>query len=72
MEHIPEEEVDIALRNIFDRATMFVFFSIALRPASKMFADGQNVHVTLKTPTWWYEKIDEHNVNNVLVDVVYS
>lgn len=72
MEHIPEEEIDDAMRNIFDRADKFVFFSIALRPASKRFANGQNVHVTLKTPMWWDDKIDEHNTKDVLVSVVYS
>lgn len=72
MEHIPEDEIDNAMYNIFARANKFVFLSVSLVPAAKTFTNGDNVHVTLKTKEWWNEKIDRHNTKGVPVNVVFS
>lgn len=72
MEHIPEDEVDEALHNIFSRADKFVFMTISLKLASKKFANGDNVHVTIKTAEWWNNIIDKHNTKDVLVEVLFS
>lgn len=72
LEHIPEEELDVAMRNIFSRAEKFVFMSISTVLASKKFTDGTNVHVTVKEPKWWNEIIDRHNTNNVPVAVMFT
>lgn len=58
LEHVPEEEVDLVLREIFERASNFVFLSIATKPAKKLFSDGSNVHVLLKDEQWWNEKVN--------------
>lgn len=74
MEHVPEEEVDQVLKDIFDRAEKFVFLAIANHVSGKKFEDGQQIHVTMEDQAWWQAKVDEHNTNNVLVDlrVTYS
>jgi hypothetical protein len=76
MEHIPEDEVDQALREIFDRARKFVFFTISLNLSNvdggKTLLDGTNLHVTIKTEDWWNEKIRHHNKNNIAVQTYFS
>lgn len=57
MEHIPEAYVDSVLREIFDRATRFVFFAIATDAATKQLPDGQNCHLTIRPKEWWSDKI---------------
>jgi hypothetical protein len=61
LEHVPEEEVDAVLKEIFDYAQKFVFLSISTKPAEKTFPDGTNVHVTVKPSYWWLEKLPSSN-----------
>lgn len=64
MEHISEHDVDAVLDDIFgflpmrgDGGTSFAYFYIACRPAKKKkLADGRNVHLTVKEPSWWAGK----------------
>lgn len=60
MEHIDKPDVDDVLGAIFrlTAPTAFVFFSIACRPAKrKRLPDGRNVHLTVKPPEWWIERL---------------
>ena len=72
LEHVPIEEVDQVLTEIFERATRFVYLSIATYPAGKTFPDGTNVHVTIESKEWWHQKVAEHNTNNIKVVIMYS
>lgn len=76
MEHIPEEEIDKTLREIFERARKFVYFGIALNQSNsddgKTLLDGSNLHVTIKPDYWWREKINLHNKNNVVVQATFN
>lgn len=72
MEHVPEDEVDQVMTEIFERATKFVYFSIALSLAGKKLLDGSNVHVTIKPMKWWNEKINQHNKNGIKVVCLFS
>jgi cyclopropane fatty-acyl-phospholipid synthase-like methyltransferase len=57
MEHVPEEEVDEVLQDIFQYSRRFVLFGISTVPAKKRFPDGTNVHVTVKSRDWWIDRI---------------
>jgi len=62
MEHIDGRDIDTVLNHIFSLVadTGFVFFAVACRPANKKFKHyGRrvNVHLTVKPPEWWDEKI---------------
>jgi len=58
MEHIPEENVDHALKEMFRVGRNDFFFSICLIPAKhKMPHDGSEPHVCLKPAEWWIEKM---------------
>lgn len=53
MEHVPNEDLDLVLSQIFSRANKFVFLSIALFETGDLLPDGRDVHVTVETPDWW-------------------
>ncbi len=57
LEHIPEEDIDWVLTEIFDYATRYVFLTVACYPAKKHLPNGENVHITLRKPEWWRRKI---------------
>lgn len=56
MEHIPEQDLDWVIDELFDRAERLVYACIATYPAHKLFPDGSNVHVTLHPADWWMQK----------------
>jgi hypothetical protein len=60
LEHIPEDELDEALENIFSRADKFVFLSISTQLAKKVLPNGLNAHVTVKPQEWWLAKIEPY------------
>jgi hypothetical protein len=53
MEHIPEQDLDWVIDELFDHAERLVYACISTYPARKVFPDGSNVHVTLKEAGWW-------------------
>jgi hypothetical protein len=57
LEHVPEDELDETLKNIFCRAEKLVYLSISTKPANKTLPNGLNAHVTVKPPEWWIEKV---------------
>lgn len=68
MEHIAEQDVPAVLADIFgflpprdDGGTSFAYFYIACRPARrKTLPDGRNVHLTVREPAWWVDKLHRH------------
>lgn len=53
MEHVPEDEVEEVLRTLIDHTGKVLFLAISTKPAKKKFANGENVHVTVRTESWW-------------------
>ncbi len=73
MEHIEEADVDEILSDVISYASRFVLFYIACRPSKrKRLKDGRDVHVTIKPPEWWHEKIAEHAPYQVEICVKYD
>lgn len=58
MEHVPAEDVDWVLREIFAYARKLVFGNIACFPATKTLPNGENAHCTTFGPEIWREKIE--------------
>lgn len=59
LEHIPEEDVDEFIENLFGYAKKFVWASVCCRPAAKTFPDGvTNLHVTLHPLDWWADRFE--------------
>ncbi|MBX3603205.1 MAG: methyltransferase domain-containing protein [Rubrivivax sp.] len=61
LEHIPEDELDATVRQLFAHARRFVWASVCCRPAAKTFPDGTNLHVTLQPMPWWQALFDRHS-----------
>lgn len=58
MEHIPEQDLDWVIDELFGFARKLIYVCIATYPAVKRFPNGENVHVTLKDAKWWVEKFE--------------
>jgi len=71
MEHIPEEDVQDVLDDIFDHADKGVFLTIAQFPAKKTLPNGENAHCTLESSEWWNERIERANKKGVDVKVIF-
>jgi|TARA_R100001086_G_scaffold76491_1_gene37044 hypothetical protein len=69
IEHIDEKDVDWILEEVFSYGKKFIFLTIACYKALKTFKDGRNVHVNIKTPEYWTDKLlklhDKHSHLNI-------
>lgn len=74
MEHIATEDVHTILRDIFGyvKAVGFVYFAICCRPAVKEFADGTNVHLTVRHPNWWRTNLLRYKRPGLIVEDEYE
>lgn len=75
MEHIEEGDVDDVLSDIYSfvEDEGFVFFSICCLPArKKKLPDGRNVHLTVKPPAWWNDKLRKYAHRLTLLSVAYE
>lgn len=70
LEHIPEVNLDAAIQTLFGHAQRFVFASVCCRPAEKTFADGTNLHVTLRPLQWWLDTFEDHATAGTVWHVV--
>jgi len=59
LEHCPEDDLPWILEEIFSYARNFVFANVACYPAKKRLPDGQNAHITIKSPEWWDSLLQE-------------
>lgn len=60
MEHIPEDQLDEVLEQIYSKATKFVYLGICTIPAKAILPNGENAHCTVKPIDWWINKIKPH------------
>lgn len=69
MEHIPEDSVGRVLADIsvLTSGLGTCLFSIAGAPAYKSFADGENLHCTVKPIEWWVEQFKLNNINKYVL-----
>jgi len=72
IEHIDEKDADWVLEEIFSYGKKFVLLTIACYEAMKTFKDGRNVHVNIKTPEYWTEKLKKLHEKHPHLNVYYS
>lgn len=58
LEHIPEEELDDVLADIFSYSK-FILLVIATVPAGERLSTGENAHCTVQTPEWWDARLSK-------------
>jgi hypothetical protein len=59
LEHCPEQDIPWIVAEIFGLSDRFVFCTVATYPAKKLLPNGENAHITLKSPAWWKDVFDE-------------
>lgn len=59
LEHIPEEDIEWVIDELFSYATKFVYINVASVEAVKKLPDNTNAHCTVKSPLWWKDKVKE-------------
>jgi hypothetical protein len=69
MEHVPEAVVGDVLADIatLTHGIGTCLFSIAGAPAYKSFADGENLHCTVKPLLWWIEQLERAGINRYIL-----
>jgi len=72
IEHIDEKDVDWILEEIFSYSRKFVLLTIACYKALKTFKDGRNVHVNIKNPEHWKEKLLQLHDKHPHLNIYYS
>ena len=72
IEHIDEKDIDWILEEIFSYSRKFVLLTIACYKALKTFNDGRNVHVNIKNPEHWKEKLLQLHNKHSHLNIHYS
>ena len=53
LEHIPTKDIFHFIDGLYSLSKKFIFLVVATQPASKLFEDGRNIHLTLKNSDEW-------------------
>lgn len=76
MEHIPQASVDMVLDDIFSFVApghnKFVYMTISCRHSRKTLPDGTPMHLTVRPPEWWDEKIKRFERDGLIIRVKYE
>jgi SAM-dependent methyltransferase len=70
-EHIEEEHLEEVIKEIYSKATKFVYLGVCNSLADSFLPDGRNSHITLQSMDWWIDKILPHVTAHTLL-VVYG
>jgi len=72
LEHIPEPLLNETLQTIFSRARKFVFLVIDCGLAVKCLPNGENAHITVKSPDWWNNHLSNYYTVDKIIHVRYT
>jgi hypothetical protein len=62
MEHVEPQCIDNTIKYIADRTRFIATFCIGIEEADKTLPNGENAHITLRSPQWWARKLQKHFV----------
>jgi hypothetical protein len=60
LEHVPIDELDVAIEDLVGYSKLWCFVSVCCRRAktNKNLPDGRNAHVTIRPRRWWRDKLN--------------
>lgn len=58
LEHIPEEDISSVLNLISNLSNKYILLNVACYSAQALLPNGENAHINIQEPKWWYEKIN--------------
>ena len=67
LEHVPEEELDDLLTEVWGYQEKGAVFQIALREAAHVLPNGENCHCTVHPADWWERKLK--SVFNEVIEI---
>ena len=53
LEHVPYQDLNWVINEIFEYSKKIVFINVACYPASARLPNGKNAHVSVFDPWWW-------------------
>ena len=59
LEHIEEDSLDSVIKNMISAGDICIL-GISCRPAVIKSPTGENLHLTVKPPSWWAKKVRKH------------
>lgn len=71
LEHIPPQKIDDTIKEILRLTENVTIHAICTRPALTLL-NGENAHLTVKPLSWWQQKFDQHNTNNIKIILLDS
>ena len=66
LEHIEPDLLNEVLTHLRSKYRKVLFFTIALRPAKKVLADGRNAHLIIESSQWWAERLNAAGIDRAL------
>ena len=59
LEHCPLEDIDWIIEDFISKSQKVVFVNISCSYAMALLPNGQNAHITVRSPKWWEKKFLE-------------
>jgi len=56
-EHIPNGDIDWILEKICKISNEYIFLNVACYKAIALLPNGENAHINIKEPKWWFNKL---------------
>ena len=63
LEHIPEQDIEVSIRELVRVAKKYIYVSVSTVPA--MFHPELGLHETVKPKEWWYEFFNKYRLKDV-------
>lgn len=60
LEHVEPDLIDDVLAHLASLVKKVGYFTIGLKEANRVLADGRNAHLIIESPEWWKEKLQQH------------
>ena len=57
LEHIPTQDIEWVLEEIFSKTKKYLFMNIACYKSRALLPNGENSHINIQSPEWWHKKI---------------
>ncbi len=70
LEHIPIEDIPWVVKELFSFAKKFVYIKVACSFAGSFLPTGENAHITVAGPDWWYGLI--YGIANSFINKEFS
>ena len=54
---VPQEDIDVVLEQISRLSNKYIFLNVGCYEAAALLPNGENAHINIQEPKWWYDKM---------------